>query len=219
MYYTRPKFEPPGGTFRTSILQGITFRSASEIEEIVRRVSEEFLGERYNLLTNNCNHFTSALCERLTGKPAPGWVNRAASIGLALPCMVPKEWISPPDFETADGELLNEETEGEEDYGEAAAMLERDRKRQAREEERRRRGVRAYSTNGSVDSAGGGGGDGIQEEEEEEEEERVGSGSSLTGGRRLRGELGTPPPRLVSMRDTSGREIPVAERAPVPGRR
>lgn len=36
-------------------------------------------------------------------------MNRAASIGVALPCVVPKEWIAPPDFETADGELLDDE--------------------------------------------------------------------------------------------------------------
>jgi len=47
--------------------------------------------------------------ERLTGRPGPGWLNRAASIGVALPCVVPKEWIAPPDFETADGELLEDD--------------------------------------------------------------------------------------------------------------
>lgn len=36
-------------------------------------------------------------------------MNRAASIGVALPCVVPKEWIAPPDFDTAEGELLDED--------------------------------------------------------------------------------------------------------------
>ena len=40
---------------------------------------------------------------------APGWLNRAATIGLALPCMVPRQWIEPPDYETAEGELLGDE--------------------------------------------------------------------------------------------------------------
>ncbi|KAK6391074.1 hypothetical protein LTR65_004831 [Meristemomyces frigidus] len=189
VYWTKPKFEPPGGTWRCSILQGFTFRSEKEIDAIVKEVSDHFLGERYNLLTNNCNHFTSALCERLTSKASPAWLNRAASVGLALPCMVPREWINPPDHETADGELLEEE----EDEDEQAAMLQSDRRR--RDWEERRRGQ---------DSDGRG------------EDEEV--GSSLAGGRRIMSSCGTPPPRLVSVRDTSGREMPAAERAPRPKR-
>lgn len=83
--------------------------------------------------------------------------------------MVPKEWVAPPDFDTADGELLEayEDEEDEED----AAMLGKDRKRAQRR----------------LDEGGG--------------------------------EEGTPPPRLVSLTDTSGRQMPGAERAPVPGRK
>jgi len=169
VYWTRPKFEPPGGTFRCAILQGFTFRSEREIEGIIKQVSDTFLGTSYNLLMNNCNHFTSALCEALTGKVAPTWLNRAASIGLALPCVVPKEWVSPPDVETADGELLEEDEEGrdnEEDEGddERAGMLDTDR--------RRRRAEIAREN--------------------------------------------TPPPRVVALKDSSGREMPPAERAPLP---
>ncbi|KAF2770841.1 DUF862-domain-containing protein [Teratosphaeria nubilosa] len=158
VYITPPLLTPPGATFRTTILQGFTYLSASEIQEVIHQVSQEFLGTNYNLLTNNCNHFTSALCQRLTGQPAPAWLNRAAGIGLSLPCIVPREWIDPPDCETAEGALVDEEEEGE--AAETSAML----------------------------------------------------------GRRREG---TPPARVVSVkdRDSDGREIPVAERAPVPGRK
>ena len=113
VYWTKPHVEPPGGTFRCEILQGFTFRSDHEIEAIIREVSQKFLGPSYNLLSNNCNHFTTHLCERLTGKAAPSWINRAAGIGVALPCVVPREWIVPPDHDTADGELLEEDVENE----------------------------------------------------------------------------------------------------------
>ena len=113
MYWTKPHTEPPGGTFRCELLQGFTFRPENEIEKIIKEVSQEFLGTSYNLLSNNCNHFTSHLCERLTSKSAPRWLNRAASIGVALPCVVPREWIAPPDHDTADGELLEEDDEDE----------------------------------------------------------------------------------------------------------
>ena len=113
VYWTKPRTEPPGGTFRCELLQGFTFRPEHEIENIVKEVSQEYQGTSYNLLSNNCNHFTSYLCQKLTSKAAPRWLNRAASIGVALPCVVPREWIAPPDHDTADGELLEEDDEDE----------------------------------------------------------------------------------------------------------
>ncbi|CZT22705.1 uncharacterized protein RCC_08410 [Ramularia collo-cygni] len=189
VYWTSPRFEPPGGTFRADILQGFTFQNEEEIERIVKEVSDSFLGPSYNLLQHNCNHFTSALCVALTSKPAPSWLNRAASIGLAMPCVVPKEWIAPPDHETADGELLDDvdddddEDDEDEFADENAGLVESDRKRQLREEER----LRA-------------------------------EGSSLAGGRRIQAKENEPPARVVNLktRDSEGRELPVAERAPLP---
>jgi deubiquitinase DESI2 len=113
VYWTKPRTNPPGGTFRCEYLHGFTLAPQNEIEAIIREASEEFLGTGYNLLTKNCNHFTSYLCRRLTGEPAPGFLNRAASIGVALPCVVPKEWIEVPDFDTADGAMLDEDSEDE----------------------------------------------------------------------------------------------------------
>ena len=81
-------------------------------------MSEEFLGPSYNLLSKNCNHFTNTLCHRMTSRSAPSWLNRAAGIGVALPCVVPREWIAPPDHDTADGELLEDD-----EYDERSTML------------------------------------------------------------------------------------------------
>ena len=111
VYWTKPKTELPGGTFRCEILHGFTLATQPEIDSLLRTASEEFLGTSYNLLTRNCNHFTSHLCQKLTGNPGPSWLNRAATIGVALPCVVPREWIEPPEYETADGELLDEDDE------------------------------------------------------------------------------------------------------------
>ncbi|KAL8776744.1 MAG: hypothetical protein Q9213_008143, partial [Squamulea squamosa] len=95
VYYTKPGLEPEDVTFRCSLLQGFSLLPPAELERVVREVSSQFLGPSYNLLTNNCNHFSSALCERLTGKAAPAWMNRAATIGVVLPCLVPKDWTGP----------------------------------------------------------------------------------------------------------------------------
>jgi hypothetical protein len=109
VYWTKPRTEPPGGTFKSEILHGFTVRPQEEIEAILKEASEAFPGTSYNLLNKNCNHFTQYLCEKLTGRSGPAWLNRAASIGVALPCVVPRDWIAPPDFETAEGELMDDD--------------------------------------------------------------------------------------------------------------
>lgn len=38
VYWTRPKLEPPGGTFRCEILHGFTFFSQQEITDIINEV-------------------------------------------------------------------------------------------------------------------------------------------------------------------------------------
>ncbi|CRK21013.1 hypothetical protein BN1723_012225, partial [Verticillium longisporum] len=83
----------------------------------------EFQGTSYNLLTRNCNHFTSELCLKLTGQSGPGWLNRAASIGVALPCVVPREWIDPPEYDMVDGELLDEDEDEDDGTHEGSRML------------------------------------------------------------------------------------------------
>ncbi|KAI9738581.1 MAG: hypothetical protein M1834_008085 [Cirrosporium novae-zelandiae] len=173
VYWTKPRQAPPGGTFRCEILHGFTIRPDSEIEEIIAECSRKFLGTNYNLLTNNCNHFTSYLCERLTSRPAPSWLNRAASIGVALPCVVPREWIQAPDHDTAGGELLDED----DDDDERSAMLKHDRRRPQPVDE------------SSDDSAWN----------SEDDRRKGGNGK----GKGL-------------MRDTEGRRIPPADRAPRP---
>ena len=103
VFWTRPRLEPPGATFRCSILQGITFLSKAEIDALVRDVSARFPGPAYNLLNNNCNHFTSHMCRALTQREAPAWINRASRVGMFLPCLVPAAWLEPPDAEFGEG--------------------------------------------------------------------------------------------------------------------
>lgn len=114
VYWTRPQTLPPGGTFKVEILQGFTLSPQNEIDAIIHEVSNEFQGTAYNLLTKNCNHFTSHLCQRLTGRNGPAWLNRAASIGVALPCIVPRDWIEPPEYDTQGGDLLEDDSSSDE---------------------------------------------------------------------------------------------------------
>ncbi|KAK3341420.1 PPPDE putative peptidase domain-containing protein [Lasiosphaeria hispida] len=180
VYWTKPKTEPPGGTFKCEILHGFTLASQAEIDSIVRDASEEFHGTAYNLLTKNCNHFTSHLCQKLTGRPGPAWLNRAASIGVALPCVVPRDWIEAPDFETADGELLDED---EHDHADERSRMLRTSDEQPRlvdQSERR-------NTSEELDW--------------DSEAERRTGGSGKGKGK-------------APARDSAGRTLPAAERAP-----
>jgi len=117
VYFTKPRQEPPGGTFRVSLLAGFTVLPLDQVDEIIADVSKDFLGPGYNLLTKNCNHFTAGLVRRLTGKAPPRWLNRAASIGVVLPCVVPREWIEVPDYDEMDGELVEDPQESNERTG------------------------------------------------------------------------------------------------------
>ncbi|KAI1073398.1 DUF862-domain-containing protein [Whalleya microplaca] len=188
VYWTRPKVEPPGGTFKTEILHGFTFATQAEIDGIVRHASEEFLGPAYNLLTKNCNHFTSYLCQKLTGRPGPAWLNRAASIGVAMPCVVPRDWVEPPDFHTADGELLEGEGEEEDDEG----FHDNEGTRMLRQDSTRRLATTDHPGND----------DDLERGDAQEERRRDGV---------VKG-------KGPATRDTSGRSLPAAERAPEAGR-
>lgn len=60
--------EAAGATFRESIVVGETGMLSSEVANLVRTMESEWQASDYNVMTNNCNCFTSALCLRLTGK-------------------------------------------------------------------------------------------------------------------------------------------------------
>ncbi|MCO5599495.1 hypothetical protein L7F22_053599 [Adiantum nelumboides] len=71
----------PGFVFRRSILLGTTELSPPEFWDVMDELAILYTGDSYNLLTKNCNHFTSDLCVRLTKRSSPAWVNRLASLG------------------------------------------------------------------------------------------------------------------------------------------
>ncbi|EGO51706.1 hypothetical protein NEUTE1DRAFT_89354 [Neurospora tetrasperma FGSC 2508] len=177
VYWTAPRTEPPGGTFRCELLHGFTLATPAEIDAIIREASEEFLGTAYNLLTKNCNHFTSHLCQKLTGLPGPAWLNRAASIGVALPCMVPKDWIEVPEYDTADGELVDDVDHGGNGRGNDRELA---------------------STTYNIGNGNEREGEGQYRDDEGGAESGKGKGKAAA----------------VATRDSAGRTLPPAERAP-----
>lgn len=71
----------PGFIFRRSILLGSTDMSYSEFRSFIERLSAKYHGDTYHLIAKNCNHFTDEVCQQLTGKAIPAWVNRLARVG------------------------------------------------------------------------------------------------------------------------------------------
>ncbi|KAK3500864.1 PPPDE putative peptidase domain-containing protein [Neurospora crassa] len=237
VYWTAPRTEPPGGTFRCELLHGFTLATPAEIDAIIREASEEFLGTAYNLLTKNCNHFTSHLCQKLTGLPGPAWLNRAASIGVALPCMVPKDWIEVPEYDTADGELVDDVDHGGNgrgnggQHGNSGGRDKREERRAAREERKRAareedeeelladERSRMLSSSGESPT--------LVDLGRERDRERASTTYNIGNGNEREGEgqyrddeggaesgKGKGKAAAVATRDSAGRTLPPAERAP-----
>ncbi len=80
----------PGFTFRSSLPLGTTDLSPLEFRSFIEKCADEYCGDTYHLIARNCNHFTDDLCQRLTGKRIPGWVNRLARIGYMCNCLLPE---------------------------------------------------------------------------------------------------------------------------------
>jgi len=54
------------------------------------------LADNYDILLNNCNHFTEAFLREITGGQygLPGFLNRAAYIGSFFHCFVPARYLN-----------------------------------------------------------------------------------------------------------------------------
>jgi hypothetical protein len=84
--------------FKESQICGETDFTAYEIKKIVQQLGEDYRGDKYHLITKNCNHFSQMFVKMLTGTDIPPWVNRLASMSGSIPFferLVPPEWLTP----------------------------------------------------------------------------------------------------------------------------
>ncbi|KAL2489742.1 PPPDE putative thiol peptidase family protein [Forsythia ovata] len=68
-------------SYRESIVLGRTKCSAAKTSQILKELSQEWQGNKYNVLSRNCNHFCNDLLQRLGVPKIPAWVNRFANAG------------------------------------------------------------------------------------------------------------------------------------------
>ncbi|KAG1458866.1 hypothetical protein G6F56_006293 [Rhizopus delemar] len=114
VFVVEPRTGIPELFLKRTIDLGQTHLTDKEVEELLVRLSDEYSGPSYNLLTRNCNHFTEVFAYELTHRSVPFWINRAARLGNMFPCVVPWDWIQPP-------ECIEEEEEEEEEVSEPPA--------------------------------------------------------------------------------------------------
>eukprot|EP00293_Proteomonas_sulcata_P010542 CAMPEP_0184298358 /NCGR_PEP_ID=MMETSP1049-20130417/9194_1 /TAXON_ID=77928 /ORGANISM="Proteomonas sulcata, Strain CCMP704" /LENGTH=151 /DNA_ID=CAMNT_0026608475 /DNA_START=39 /DNA_END=494 /DNA_ORIENTATION=+ len=69
---------------------GETDKSSNDVRSELSALGDYFQGNSYHIVLKNCNHFSDALCQRLTGNKIPGWVNRLANLGSLVSCCLPK---------------------------------------------------------------------------------------------------------------------------------
>lgn len=74
----------PGFIYRCSISLGHINMPPSDFRLFIEHMASEYHGDTYHLISKNCNHFTSDVAFRLTGKTIPGWVNRLARLGKQI---------------------------------------------------------------------------------------------------------------------------------------
>ena len=196
---------------------------------MIKDAARQFLGTDWNLLSRNCNHFTSFLCEELTGQKAPGWLNRASRVGGRVPCLVPSlVGVPSADEEGAIGDV---ESEDGEESDEEAHMLGRYRSREsagggrrgsflvegdeeAQAEARRRDDNEFSSEDDDDDERRDAYADTLRPPVERRASERppIEWTSSRQSAERLRRKFAS----RRSLRDRDGRVVPVSERAPAP---
>lgn len=89
------------GVLRNSIIMGTVRGSAINIHKLISQFGRTtFAPGSYDLVHNNCNHFTDAVCWALLETHIPSWVNRFAYLGSSF---IPPQPINSPTDSAAAG--------------------------------------------------------------------------------------------------------------------
>ncbi|KAL4471527.1 hypothetical protein ABPG74_008420 [Tetrahymena malaccensis] len=93
---TEPKEYTSNVIFRDSIYLGECNLSYNQVNSILEELKRDFVGNSYDVLTRNCNHFSNAVCQRLLNKSIPSYINRIAYVGNMFRCCIPSALVAGP---------------------------------------------------------------------------------------------------------------------------
>eukprot|EP01068_Selenidium_serpulae_P003610 Selendium_serpulae@DN3191_c0_g1_i11.p1 len=60
-----------------------------DVYRVLDELRVQFPGDSYDIIDNNCNDFSDALCKRLVGRGLPAYVNRLAYWSRCCRCLFP----------------------------------------------------------------------------------------------------------------------------------
>ena len=83
----------PNARFRETIDLGVYNGTSKEFNQIIDDLRLIFLGNSYNIVTRNCNHFSDAFVKRLINRPIPAYINRLAYFGSFCTCLLPPSML------------------------------------------------------------------------------------------------------------------------------
>lgn len=92
VYTQTPKQAPPGSNWKYKMSQSLGKSTLDNItiRKAIDKVSVAFPADKYDMLRNNCNHFTEEFAKELgVSVNYPSWVNRAAKMGAAFRYVAP----------------------------------------------------------------------------------------------------------------------------------
>jgi hypothetical protein len=70
--------------YRESVPMGETNLTYEEVNALIEKLSRDWPGEDYDLLSHNCCHFSDELCQELGVGPIPDWVLDLSGTGATL---------------------------------------------------------------------------------------------------------------------------------------
>lgn len=85
--------EAPTAKFRCGVEIGMFEGGQPAVNQALEALRPKFGPDSYNLMSQNCNHFSDAMCRQLLSKPIPGYVNRMAILGACCASCLPPEML------------------------------------------------------------------------------------------------------------------------------
>lgn len=83
VFSRRPR-DCEGHVYTESVKMGMTMLPRRHVHDVIRVLSREWPGHKYDLLKFNCCHFCDAFCQLLGVGRIPAWITHLAGTGAAL---------------------------------------------------------------------------------------------------------------------------------------